>query len=77
MSTVKLLIEKEEVKTYNTSLYVDYMFVSVIVLIIIASIFDFNVNGGIINGGGEGGRGRTIKAYMSIICLFQSLFSSS
>ena len=52
------------------------MFVSVIVLIIIASIFDFNDKGGIINGGGEGGRGRTIQAYMSIICLFQSLFSS-
>ena len=41
-------------KTYNTSLYVDYLFVSVIVLIIIASIFDFNVNGGIINGVGGG-----------------------
>ena len=48
-----------------------------IVLIIIASIFDFNDKGGIINGGGEGGRGRTIQTYMSIICLFQSLFSSS
>ena len=47
---------------------------SVIVLIIIASIFDFNVKGGIINGRGGGG-GRTIQAYMSIICLFQSLFS--
>ena len=57
-------------KTYNTSLHVDYMFVSVIVLIIIASMIDFNDNGGIINGGGEGGRGRTIQAYMSIICLF-------
>ena len=52
------------------------MFVSVIVLIIIASIFDFDGNGGIINGGGEGRR-RTTQAYMSIICLFQSLFSSS
>ena len=51
-------------------------FVSVIVPIIIASIFDFNDKGGIINGGGGGG-GRTIQAYMSIICLFQSLFSPS
>ena len=45
-------------------------------------MFDFNVNGGIINGGGGGGGGggdggRTIQANMSIICLFQSLFSSS
>ena len=39
-------------KTYNTSLYVDYLFVSVIVLITIASIIDFNGNGEIINGVG-------------------------
>ena len=55
-----------------------FVFVSVIVLITIANIFDFNGSGGgIINGGRGGGGGRTIQANMSIICLFQSLFSSS
>ena len=55
-AVVELLMEEEEEveDVQYKRLYVDYLFVSVIVLIIIARIFDFNGNGGIINGVGGG-----------------------
>ena len=68
--------EKEVEDVQYKRLYVDDLFVSVIVVIIIASIFDFNGNGGIINGVG-GGEDVQYKLICRLYVLFQSLFPLS